>query len=142
MAPTDEARPDPKPAARVRLPSRQYLELVEQVILSAFGACECGCGRRAESVHHVVPRSQGGGDVRENLMAIAGDGTRLCHGALEDRRRTWDPVRQLYIDPDLVRRGLRLRMEAAEGWGALRGDVRAYVIEVKGEAWLERRYPM
>jgi hypothetical protein len=35
--------------------------------------CRCqvpGCGRRAVHAHHVIPRSRGGGDERENLVAL------------------------------------------------------------------------
>jgi 5-methylcytosine-specific restriction protein A len=42
--------------------------------------CQCGCGRPAEVVDHVIPRSQGGTDDRSNLRSLA----RTCHG-----EKTW-----------------------------------------------------
>lgn len=36
------------------------------------------------SLHHVVPRSQGGDDVEENLVSVCGSGTTGHHGLLED----------------------------------------------------------
>lgn len=35
------------------------------------------------SLHHIVPRSQGGDDLKENLVAVCGDGTSGHHGLLE-----------------------------------------------------------
>lgn len=41
------------------------------------------CGAVDFSVHHVLKRSQGGDDVRANLVALCGHGTAGCHGAVE-----------------------------------------------------------
>jgi HNH endonuclease len=49
-------------------------------------ACSvCGDYTRPMSLHHLVPRSQGGDDVAENLIPLCGDGTRWCHGAVTRR---------------------------------------------------------
>lgn len=128
-------RPDPKLPARVRLSPSKYLELVAEAMRLAGGMCECGCGRRADSAHHLVARSQRGDDVLENIVVLAGDGTRLCHGALEAACRTWDSIRDVYIDPADVRSGIRSRLEQA------RPATIAYLLAKKGAVWLERRYP-
>jgi 5-methylcytosine-specific restriction endonuclease McrA len=39
--------------------------------------CECGCGKVANDIHHVVSRSLGGKDTINNLIALA----RNCHEA-------------------------------------------------------------
>lgn len=44
------------------------------------------CGDPAQSKHHVLPRSQGGDDVAENLVWLDGSGTTGCHGDVEARR--------------------------------------------------------
>lgn len=96
--------------------------------------CECGCGRRSSSVHHVVSRGHGD-DVYENFMALAGDGVRGCHGAYTTKQRTWDPDRNVWIEPDDVAYRLRHRMET------VRVEVLNYVLEKRGVAWLDLRYP-
>lgn len=48
----------------------------------AFDECVI-CGGIDISVHHILPRSQGGDDVWENLVALCGSGTHGCHGAVE-----------------------------------------------------------
>lgn len=45
---------------------------------------ECAlCGAVDFSLHHVLKRSQGGDDVRENIVALCGSGTTGCHGLVE-----------------------------------------------------------
>lgn len=68
--------PDPKRAPRVRDPEllrRMRYEFEECVL----------CGSVDFSIHHVLKRSQGGDDVRENLVALCGHGTAGCHGRIE-----------------------------------------------------------
>lgn len=48
----------------------------------AFDECVI-CGEIEISIHHVLPRGQGGDDVWENLVALCGSGTHGCHGAVE-----------------------------------------------------------
>lgn len=67
---------DPKSGARIRDPA-----LLRQAHWS-FDECVV-CGGIDISIHHVLPRSQGGDDVWENLVALCGDGVYGCHGAVE-----------------------------------------------------------
>lgn len=124
---------DPKPRKRLVLSKKQYAALVAR-LLGLFPACECGCGRRSETAHHVVPRGQGGDDVAENLLALAGHGTVLCHGAAEGNR-PFDHVRGEQLTPERTRAAIRRRIDT------VRFDVKDYVLERKGLDWLERRYP-
>lgn len=48
----------------------------------AFDECVI-CGSINISIHHILPRSQGGDDVWENLVPLCGDGTTGCHGGVE-----------------------------------------------------------
>jgi hypothetical protein len=68
--------PDPKREKRIRDP-----ELVRRMHFE-FEEC-CICGDVLFSVHHVLKRSQGGDDVRANLVALCGSGTTGCHGLVE-----------------------------------------------------------
>jgi len=72
----------------------------------------------AATAHHLVPRSLGGDDVEDNLVGLCGSGTTGCHGLVEAR----DPWACSLLG---------LRLTDAE---------RAYVIEKKSAAWLERYY--
>lgn len=45
--------------------------------------CRCCRKRRAESMHEIVFRSQGGKISRKNSIAVCGDGVRGCHGFLQ-----------------------------------------------------------
>jgi 5-methylcytosine-specific restriction endonuclease McrA len=109
--------PDPKPLPRVRLPRKQWTSLWRQIVAGKY--CRL-CGERAETAHHIVARNKGGDDVGENLMEVCGDGTRGCHGRIEAR------------DPETC----------AAVRTNLRGSELEYVLRKKGEAWLERRYPL
>ena len=123
--------PDPKPKRRVRLTPHHYRKQ-RAAFLAAHVLCECGCGRRAESVHHVIG-GNGKEDVPEAWLAMAGDGVRLCHGAFTSRMRVWDEG--VYIDPLEVAWGLRETMETT------RKDCLEYVLAAKGVDGLERIYP-
>jgi len=94
--------------------------------------CACGCGRPADTLHHLVGRDQGGDDVIENLVPLAGSGTTLCHGAVQYGQRTWDGLQGVYVDPGVAARGIRENMKKHS---------ERYIIEKKGEWWLERVYP-
>jgi hypothetical protein len=48
----------------------------------AFDECVI-CGKIDISIHHVLPRGQGGDDVWENLVPLCGSGTHGCHGGVE-----------------------------------------------------------
>ena len=49
----------------------KYFNLDESDVI----LCECGCGKRASDIHHVTPKSLGGKDTIDNLIALA----RNCH---------------------------------------------------------------
>lgn len=70
--------------------------------------------------------------MRENLVPLSGDGTRLCHGAVQFGYRTYDMSRKTYVDPVETEQRIRARMSAAHI---------AYVIERKGVDWMDRVYP-
>jgi hypothetical protein len=79
------------------------------------------CGDPAESLHHIVRKGGGnrGDDVPANLAPVCGDGVRGCHGLIEARHRpTLSALRH-----------------------ALTVGQLAYVLEKRGEAWLNRAYP-
>lgn len=124
--------PDFKPPRRIRLSRHRYNLLAEDLLVRRR-FCECGCGHRSHSVHHVVNRSQGGDDLEENMVVLNGDGTRGCHGALTSGHRVYD--NHGYITPESVRAGIRRTMETT------RPAVLAYVLRVKGRDWLDRHYP-
>lgn len=71
------------------------------------------------SRHHLVRRSQGGDDVDANMIPLCGGGTTGCHGLAERRHRN-------------VLEKIRANLTPEE---------ESYVLERKGEAWLDRHYP-
>lgn len=109
--------PDPKPRRRLVLPPASYRSLVKTMLLRHRDCELCG-KRRSESAHHTVAKGQGGDDVAENLTMLCGSGTTGCHGEVEHGREARSRLRR-----------------------KLRAEVVAYVIERKGHAWLNRRYP-
>lgn len=67
--------PDVKLARRVRDP--------RAVAAARLSGPECAaCGAPAGSIHHVLPRGQGGDDVGANLVPLCGHGSDGCHGAV------------------------------------------------------------
>jgi hypothetical protein len=50
-------------------------KIARAVMLRDGGRCTCGCGRKADHVHHLQPRSWGGTDDPSNLAGVA----RTCH---------------------------------------------------------------
>lgn len=67
---------DHKRPARIKDP-----ELMRQAHW-AFDECVI-CGSINISIHHILPRGQGGDDVWENLVPLCGSGTTGCHGGVE-----------------------------------------------------------
>lgn len=86
-----------------------------------LGLCR-SCGAWPVSLHHVVSRSLGGDDVAENLIPLCGDGTRGCHGAIENHTRHWRAV-------------------AANIRESLTNDELEYATQTKSLVWLDRYYP-
>lgn len=112
--------PDPKPEGR-RVASRdQWTEIVAEKV----GPCR-GCGKEygpGDSFHHLVPKSLRGDDVASNIIVLCGDGTRGCHGALENHTGAWEEIAHA------VRHSLTpLELQ--------------YVIAKKSRAFLDRMYP-
>ncbi len=67
--------------AFVRVPYRRHAALSRRgVFLRDGGQCQY-CGRRAESIDHVVPRSRGGPHTWENVVAACG----RCNTTKRDR---------------------------------------------------------
>jgi 5-methylcytosine-specific restriction endonuclease McrA len=65
----------------VRVPYRRHAALSRRgVFLRDGGQCQY-CGRRAESIDHVVPRSRGGDHTWENVVAACG----RCNTSKRDR---------------------------------------------------------
>lgn len=105
------------PVERVRLRRHDWKSLWRTVVWNH----DCRlCVERAETAHHLVPRNDGGDDVAENLMELCGDYTRGCHGDIEH----WSTD---------TRRKVREHMTGAEI---------EYVTKKKGDAWLQRNYPL
>jgi hypothetical protein len=123
-----------KRKGRIVAASQDYAALVWTV---CFGAeCACGCGRKAETAHHLVPRSQGGDDIIDCLAPLAGDGTRLCHGAFETKQRTYDLDARTYVEPEQVAYGIRDYLERPA-----QRPKRAYIVRKAGQAFLDAKYP-
>ena len=55
---------------RFRLDSESYRRLCQQVLERDQRTCQY-CGSRSQlQIHHIQPRSRGGDDTEENLMAV------------------------------------------------------------------------
>ncbi len=68
--------PDPRPTKRVKNPKA----MSDTHKAGCF--CVLNCGKPG-SVHHVLPRSQGGDDIPANLVCLCGSGTTGHHGLVE-----------------------------------------------------------
>ncbi len=80
--------PDPKPAKRIKATPTDW-----EIIRKFFAYSPCAhCGQAYESLHHILPRSQGGSDLVDNLVPLCGDGTRGCHGTLESHAPGWERI--------------------------------------------------
>jgi hypothetical protein len=105
---------DPKPAKRVKADPNEWQRLrAEKIAL-----CRVCAEKIGSTLHHLVPKSLGGGDVAENLVPLCGSGTMGCHGLVE-AHNMWAC--------DLLGR----RLTEAE---------RRYVVDTKGAYYLESRY--
>lgn len=79
--PVEKARKRINPRSKKRgTGSRVPAEVVDEVALRSAGWCECrpGCPRRAEHLHHRLPRGRGGADTVDNLLAVH----HVCHGEI------------------------------------------------------------
>ncbi len=77
-------RSDPKPEKRVRASQSGWSDLHE-----TFRNEVCvHCAHRPVELHHILPRSQSGDDVRENLCPLC----RPCHTTLEGHGPGWERI--------------------------------------------------
>ena len=68
--------PDWKPSKRVKEPKTMRAKHQSGCF------CVLNCGETG-TIHHVLPRSQGGDDVPANLICLCGSGTTGHHGKVE-----------------------------------------------------------
>ncbi len=64
-------------------------EIREYVMARERNVCRCCRKRRAESMHELKFRSQGGKPSRKNSVGVCGDGVRGCHGFLQRHEIEW-----------------------------------------------------
>ena len=126
--------PDLKRPRAFRASRARYRELRREAFEQTLGFCFCGCGRTADSIHNLVGGVGEREDVLENLVPLAGDGTRLCHGALTSAQTTVDPEGNRIL-PGVVRAGIRINLERFP-------EKLAYVTLRRGEEWVARHYPL
>jgi hypothetical protein len=105
---------DPKPAKRVKASPAEW----ERLRAEKIALCRVCSDAVGATLHHLVSKSLGGGDVADNLVPLCGSGTTGCHGLVE-AHNMWAC--------DLLGR----RLTEAE---------RAYVVGKKGAYFLESRY--
>lgn len=99
---------------------------------------ECRICERRPSGHpldklnrmHVVPRSQGGDDVDDNLVPGCGSGTTGCHGLLTAHREIPSHPAGLSVAEALDRMNRRLTDRE-----------RDYAARKKDRGWIDRTYP-
>ena len=65
----------------VRVPYRRAVPMTRAGVLRRDGRRCAYCGRRADTIDHVVPRSRGGAHTWENCVAAC----RLCNSRKADR---------------------------------------------------------
>lgn len=105
--------PNPRPARRVE-------DREAGVEKCARDRCRvCGATTGSYARHHLVPKSQRGDDVDDNLVRLCDPWEPYCH----HRVTTNDPAALAAV---------RASLSPSET---------AYVIRKQGVAWLERRYP-
>ena len=107
---------DPKPPKRVKADQNEWQRIRARKLTG--WPCRICDAEKADSLHHIVPKSLGGDDVSDNLVPLCGSGTTGCHGLVE-ARDVWACSL------------LGARLTAAE---------RRYVRTVKGAVFLERYY--
>ena len=114
------AQPDFKTGTRQRATQAEWRSLHDQ-LRGTYGCCQA-CGQTGGNLnaHHLVPRSLGGDDVLGNLALLCGSGTTGCHGAFHhgDQATVW---------------ALRANLTSHQV---------AYIVRKKGDAFLDRYYPL
>lgn len=118
--------PDPKPPRRIKDPQAGAEKTRREArcrICGAPGVYYTDAnphGMTKLTRHHLVPRSQRGDDVDDNLVPLCGDGTTGCHSDIEEYRYG-------------ARVALRAHLFAPEV---------DYVVAKRGREWLEKSYPL
>ena len=107
--------PDPKPAARHVATTEEW----ERIIDLKGGPCRAGTGSYWVDYAHVVPRSQGGDDLPDNIIPLG----HIAHMLYHDKRKGWEHVAH------------KIRASLTTG------EV-LYVLRKKGQDWLNKHYPM
>jgi len=110
--------PDAKPAKRVKNPKAM------SDAHKRGGVCALNCNTTPVSLHHVLPRSQGGDDVAANMLFLCGSGTTGHHGLVEANDT-----------PTLVLLGEHLLLERPDTISYIKGKLG----EEAGTAWLARK---
>lgn len=70
-------------AAKDRDAMKQTKDVRAYVFGRERNICRCCRFRKAESMHEIIFRSQGGKVSRKNSIGVCGDGVRGCHGLLQ-----------------------------------------------------------
>jgi 5-methylcytosine-specific restriction endonuclease McrA len=109
-------RPDPRPRKREKASPRDWAALHEHFA----GQCCVTCGQPEIELHHAVPRSQGGDDVKENLVPLC----HTHHQILENHSPGWERV-AAHVRAFILARESRTR----------------YVLDHIGQARFDARYP-
>lgn len=108
--------PDPKPPRR-----KKNAKVMKALHLKGVICVLCG---EPGTLHHVLPRSQGGDDIEANLLGLCGDGVAGCHGLIEANDEKTRIDLGLYIMLDRL-------------------DTYDYILEKLGReqglSWLQRR---
>lgn len=122
---------DPKPAKRIVATRRQW-DTIAQLAGPACIVCLARSTPFGLSLSHLVPRSQRGDDVIDNIVRHCGSGTTGCHGLIEahDDR----PFDTLYGHMS-VRQATRVYLEEEAP------EKLAYCIEKKSRVWLDENFP-
>jgi len=115
-------RPDPKPQRRIVDPQAGQAKISWEARCRVCGRVPSGHPLDSLNRMHLVPKGQGGDDVPENMVPGCGSGTTGCHGLLTTHSPGWRSAAAL------LRR--RLRPEELE-----------YVLDKKGQEWLDAHLP-
>lgn len=111
-------QPDPKPRKRIVASKSEWAQWHELLRGAYCAVCRA---KPADSYHHICRRSQSGDDLLVNLLPVCGSGTTGCHGRIEAR------------DPAVLRKVRDVIYD--------RPATRGYLLQRKGQAWLDRAYP-
>lgn len=73
--------------SRFALPPKQYKDLCIRIMARDGWKCRSCRARTGLSAHHIIFRSQGGGDYDWNMITLcSGQDSRFCHQAVHARK--------------------------------------------------------